>query len=139
MTLNLLSALAATLLLQAAPDAAATAVTTGASTEPAITAFDQLPIEEAAAPRCAIAFATVGRWQRASDPRGADFPDMENDGGREFFVRTMANLMDGRGLSRSEVAGMLTNEAEALDNDEGAERVAAMMPACLLMKQAAGL
>jgi len=135
MTLNILSAIAASLLLQAAADAPAP----DAAPVPVITAFDQLPIEEAAAPRCAVAFATVGRWQMVGDPRGADYPDMENDGGREFFVRTMANLMEGRGLSRGDVATILTNEAAALSSDEGAERVAAMMPACLLMKRSAGL
>jgi len=104
-----------------------------------VPSLDDLPIEQAAAPRCGIAFALVSRWQGAGDQRGSAYPDMESEGGREFFVRSMAGLMDSRGLSREAVDAMVAAEAELLDAPESEQRIAAMMPACLLMKHSAGL
>jgi len=101
--------------------------------------MDQLPIEQAAAARCAVAFATVSRWQKAGDPRGASYPDMEAGGGREFFVQVMAKLMDEAGLSRDDVIALAASGVEEHDRPDGAERIAAMMPACQSMKSAAGL
>jgi len=106
---------------------------------PAISSLDQLPIEQSAAPRCAIAFALVSRWQKADDARGADYIDMEANGGREFFVQTLAALMDQAELDQDDVIELAMSEVNKLDNDNGAERVEAMMPACLLMKEAAQL
>ncbi len=101
--------------------------------------IDQLPITQAAAARCAIAFATVSRWQKAGDPRGAAYPDMEASGGREFFVQVMAKLMDEAGLTRDNVVALAFAGVEDHDKPGGAERVAALMPACQTMKSAAGL
>lgn len=101
--------------------------------------LDALPIEQAASARCAIAFATVSRWQKAGDERGKAYPDMEAGGGREFFVRVMARLMDEAGLTRENIAALSVNEAQRNDSPEGAARLAQMMPACELMKSAAGL
>lgn len=119
---------AAALAAQPAPSASAEAI-----------ALDDLPIEQAAAARCAIAFAMVSRWQKVGDPRGAAYPDMETGGGREFFVRTMAQLMDATGLTREGVAQLTLREVEASDNPAGEARLKAMMPACQMMKSAAGL
>jgi len=117
---------------QPPPDAAAAAPMP-------FTSLDELPIEQAAAPRCAFAFALVSHWQKADDPRGAGFADMEAEGGREFFVRTMAGLMDATGMNRDHVATLTITEVSKLDNPAGEQRIAAMMPACLLLKQSAGL
>lgn len=122
------------LALQAAPAAPPPA----APPERAIT-LDQLPIAQAAAARCAIAFATVSRWQKAGDPRGAAYPDMEAGAGREFFVQVMAKLMDEAGLTRDNVIALAFGGVEDHDKPDGAERVAALMPACQTMKSAAGL
>lgn len=100
---------------------------------------EQLPIEQAAAARCAIAFATVSRWQKAGDRRGSAYPDAEAGGGREFFVRVMAKLMDEAGLSRDGVVDLAAREVAVYESPEGTERLAAMMPACQMMKSAAGL
>ena len=137
MTSILTFALAAALTVQssaATPDAIESA-----PEAPAISSLDQLPIEQSAAPRCAIAFALVSRWQKAGDARGADYIDMEANGGREFFVQTLAALMDQASLDQDDVIELAMNEVNKLDNDSGAERVEAMMPACLLMKEAAQL
>lgn len=121
------------LTLQAAP-----AAPPPEAPEPAIT-IDQLPIEQAATARCAIAFATVSRWQKAGDPRGAAYPATETDGGREFFVQVMAKLMEEAGLTRENIIALAFDGVEDHDKPGGAERIAAMMPACQTMKLAAGL
>lgn len=130
----LLPLLAAALALQDAPAAPAPAPSSEAT--PSIEA---LPIEQAAAARCAIAFATVSRWQKAGEARGKAYPDMEAAGGREFFVRVMAQLMDEAGFTRENIAALSLDEAQRNDSPEGAARIAKMMPACELMKSAAGL
>ncbi len=137
MTSFFMTAIIAPLALQAAamtaPDAAPEAAA------PPITSLDQLPIVEAATARCGVAFAVVGRWQRDADRRGASYPNMETHGGREFFVRAMATLMEARDLDRDSAARLVVREVSLLDSEEGADQVEAMMPACLLMKQSAGL
>ena len=125
------------LALQAAP-AAPTPAAPPAAPEPVIT-LDQLPIAQAAAARCAIAFATVSRWQKAGDPRGAAYPGIDAGAGREFFVQVMAKLMDEAGLTRDNVVALAFAGVEDHDKPGGAERVAALMPACQTMKSAAGL
>lgn len=122
--------LAAALALQAAP---------APDASPAAITIDTLPIEQAAAARCAIAFATVTRWQKTGDPRGKAYPDAESGGGREFFVQVMAKLMDEAGLTRDDVVKLSIRGVEDNDNSEGKTRIAQMMPACELMKSAAGL
>lgn len=107
-----------------------------AGAEPAITSLEQLPIEQATAPRCGVAFAVVSRWQKSDDPRGNDYFDIEAAGGQEFFVRAMARLMEQRELSREAVMTLVGNEVESLDQADGDDRIAAMMPACLMMMNA---
>lgn len=129
--------LAAVLALQAAPGPV-TPSGDHSAPQSAIT-IDQLPIAQSAEARCAIAFATVSRWQKLGDPRGAAYPDAEAGGGREFFVQVMAKLMDEAGLTRDDVIALAFAGVEDHDKPGGAERVAAMMPACQTMKSAAGL
>lgn len=101
--------------------------------------LEALPLEHAAAARCAVAFATVSRWQKAGDARGSDYPDIEAAGGREFFVRVMAKVMEDTGLGREDIIALSARAADENEGEGGAERVRAMMPACNLMKTAAGL
>ena len=101
--------------------------------EPVI-ALDQLPLETSTAPRCALAFAQVGRWQREGDARGDPYADVEQGGGLEFFVRAMAQLMDDAGLTRGELVMLVGREMEALAGPGAEARIAAMMPACTLLK-----
>jgi hypothetical protein len=106
---------------------------------PETIALDDLPIEQAAAARCAIAYASLARWQQEGDPRAAGFAEGAGSGGREFFVQVIARLMDDAGLTRAHVQALAARESAANDTPEGAERIKAMMPACDLMKSAAGL
>ncbi len=134
MTSLFMTAIIAPFALQAAP-----ATNPQSSAPVAFASLDELPIQESTAPRCGVAFALVSQWQKDGDPRGTEYPNMETEGGREFFVRSVANLMEGRELSRKAVSDLLAREFAILDSNDGAERVEAMMPACLLMKQSAGL
>jgi hypothetical protein len=127
--------LAALLAFQDAP-ASPPPATSGAN---ATVTLDALPLEHAAAARCAVAFATVSRWQKAGDARGEGFPDIEAAGGREFFVRVMAKLMEDTGMGREDVIALSTSAADENEGEGGAARIKAMMPACNLMKTAAGL
>jgi hypothetical protein len=127
--------LVAALALQTAPESPPPA----ASGANAVVSLDALPLEQAAATRCAVAFATVSRWQKTGDARGRDYPDIEAAGGREFFVRVMAKLMEDTGLGREEIIALSTRAADENEGEGGAARVKAMMPACNLMKTAAGL
>ena len=96
-----------------------------------------LPIEQQAALRCAVAIAIATESQRAGDATGKDWPDLsENNRGREFFVRSMAQLMDDTGIGREGIAPRGRKEAQAL-LEEG--QLDAIMPACLLMLDASGL
>lgn len=125
----------ALVLAQAAPDTSGEESTPNSS---AITGFAQLPLEEATAARCGIAFAAVTQWQAADDPRGADWPNLEARGAREFFVQAMAQIMERHSLGREDVSRLVQREFEGHLADEGVG-IAAMMPGCLLALDAAKL
>jgi hypothetical protein len=130
---TLLALLAPALLLQSAHKPPPQA-----SAPESLTDLAQLPITEATGPRCAIVFALVGQWQKAGEARGTRWPDMETGGGREFFVQAMAGLMDARGLDRTALLNLVARETARLQG-EGEERIAEMMPGCMMVKQTAGL
>ena len=92
----------------------------------------ELSTSQQAAYSCAMTFALVSKWQKAGDERGAPYPDMESEGGREYFVRTMAALMDELGLDRARVMQMAIAGVAAAEA-EGAETVEQRMSACSLM------
>lgn len=100
--------------------------------------IDELPIENAAAARCAVAYATIGHWQKSGDARGKAYPDVAASGGREFFVQVMARLMD-TGLTRENIAMIAADGLKRNDTPEGTAQVTQMMPACEMLKAAAGL
>ena len=56
--------------------------------------------------------------------------------GKEFFVRSMARVMDDAGLSRDQVAMMVNTHAQALVAEDAVDEA---MPACLLLLDASGL
>lgn len=101
--------------------------------------LEDLPIEQAAAGRCAVAYATLARWQQAQDPRAAGFAAGAGSGGREFFVQVIAKLMEEAGLTRAHVQALTAREFAKNDTAEGAERIRTLLPACDMMKSAAGL
>ena len=119
--MSLLFSLAAIAMQAAAPQAA----------PPALPA---LSMEQQTALRCSVGIAMAAERQRAGqgDP---DWPDLA-DRGREFFVRSLAQLMDDTGMSRE--ALMQAAAPQLADLQEG-ERLQQVMPACLLMLNASGL
>lgn len=125
-----------TLLSLIAPLALAAQSAAPADEAPPVT-LEALELEQAAALRCAVAFALVSAWQQDGDARGAAFPALEEAGAREFFVRTMARLMDERALDRSGVLDLVELQNQRFDLRP--ETVGEIMPACLLMKRSAGL
>lgn len=92
----------------------------------------KLTAEDRAALRCSAAFAIV--TQRA----GADgvVQTELRERGREFFVITLASLMDEHKLDRAAIELEVRAEAQKLGQSGEADKI---MPACLLMLQAAGL
>lgn len=121
-SLALAAALAfAPLSLQAAPIAPAPQV--------------QLTQENAALLRCSAAFALVSFGQANGNEASMRWPLLDPRG-QEFFVRSMAKLMDDTGLSRDEVSQLASAEAQRLLDED---QVDAVMPACLLMLEASGV
>lgn len=95
----------------------------------------ELTVQQETALRCSVAFALVAEAQARGDPAVADYPPL-NERGREFFVRSSAQIMDETGMTRDEVAVRLAAEIEALRADGALDRV---MPPCLLLLDASGL
>lgn len=118
----LMPALAAALALQAAP-------------APAPAAPPALSQENRALLRCSAAFALVSRRQANGDAAAQRWPALEVRG-REFFVRSLAQLMDQTGLDRDGIAWLAAFEAKALADSGETDKV---MPSCLLMLEASGV
>ena len=83
----------------------------------------------------AAAFALVAQGQAAGEPAMAAYPPMAARG-REFFVRSAAQIMDRAGLDRAAVAQLLRGEYEDLARGDMLD---AVMPPCLLLLDASGL
>ena len=97
----------------------------------------QLTLEQNTALRCAVAFGLIARGQAEGEPEAANYPPMESRG-REFFVRTMAQLMDDYGLTREQV-GKLSYDTTTKLMAETREDRERMMPACLMLLDASGV
>lgn len=97
----------------------------------------ELTIEQTSSLRCGVAFGLIAKGQAEGDERAAAYPAMEPRG-REFFVRTMARLMDEHGLSREQVNKLAFRTTMELAGETLEERER-MMPACLLLLDASGL
>lgn len=85
--------------------------------------------------RCSAAFALVSRRQANGDPTAQRWPALEVRG-REFFVRSLAQLMDQTGLDRDGIAWLAGAEAKALQDSGEADKV---MPSCLVMLESSGV
>ncbi|MEO0590704.1 MAG: hypothetical protein AAFZ11_09115 [Pseudomonadota bacterium] len=90
--------------------------------------------QDRAALRCSAAFALAGA--RAPEADGEQDVDTIKERGREFFVQSLATIMDERGLDRAAIEQAVRAEAQSLSESQ---EVDAVMPACLLMLQASGL
>lgn len=109
-----------------------------AQSAPSISDLSDLSIEETTATRCGIAFAIGQGMQQSGDERSSDWPDIQEAGGREFFVRAVVGLMDAHSLDRQTVLDLADKEV-ARHMESGLEEVTEMMPGCLLLLEAADL
>ncbi|WP_432201802.1 hypothetical protein ACRAQ7_06690 [Erythrobacter sp. W53] len=94
-----------------------------------------LALEQTAALRCAAAIAVTARLQETEASDAPTYPPL-GERGREFFVRTIAKLIDDTGLTREQLSDRLASEAELFRDRD---RLSATMPACLLMLETAGV
>ncbi len=85
--------------------------------------------------RCSAAFALVSRRQADGDPAARRWPALDIRG-REFFVRSLAQLMDQTGLDRAGIAMLAAVEAKALQDSGEADTI---MPSCLVMLESSGV
>ena len=95
----------------------------------------QLSQEHRAMLRCSAAFALVSFGQANQNEAAMAWPAIDPRG-REFFVRSLAKIMDATGLSRDQVAELTQAEAQRLIDNDTLEDV---MPGCLLMLDASGV
>lgn len=93
-----------------------------------------LTIEQQSALRCSVAVALAAEQQRAGQASGKDWPDLTIRG-REFFVRSLARLMDDAGLTRPMLTARAQRETGQLKQPGRLDEV---MPACLLLLDASG-
>lgn len=94
-----------------------------------------LDIRQQTALRCSVAIAMGAEQQRMGKPEDSSWPDLTTRG-REYFVRSLAQLMDETGATREGIALYARPEVEALKQPG---RLTEIMPACLAMLDASGL
>lgn len=85
--------------------------------------------------RCSATFALVAGQQGDSDSQvTADAAFAER--GREFFVRSSAQVMDEAGLDRQQIADALRAEADEIRQSDNLE---ALLPVCMNVLAQSGL
>lgn len=99
------------------------------------TAAPALTVDQETALRCSASFAIAAAEQSRGAKWALAFPQLLA-GGKEYFVRTGARLMDETGLSRTEVQALVQRHALALRagmarTSDPATVFAATMPLCL--------
>lgn len=110
--------------------------TSEAATE--INSLSDLPVAEAAAARCGVAFAMIEGLQKAGAPGIEEWPSIESINGKEYFVQTVAKMIEERGWSREKVMSLVQKEADILKADLP-DRLNELRTACLAMKESSGL
>ena len=98
-------------------------------------AAPELSLEQRLLLRCSAAFALVAAAQEKGEPGALRYPSLEIRG-REFFVRSAAEVMDAAGLDRAAIDAALTREARDLVASETLEEI---MPVCLRALADSGL
>lgn len=95
----------------------------------------RLTLQQQTALRCSAAFAIATDAQARGGPGADGYPPLA-ERGREFFVRSAAQLMDERNLTREQIADLIQERAQALWDENAIE---SSMPGCLLLLDASGL
>lgn len=94
-----------------------------------------LSLDQQAALRCSAAFALVAAGQERGNAAALAYPALEVRG-KEFFVRSMAQVMDDTGMTREQVSQLVGQSAQELWDGNGIQDA---MPACLLLLDASGV
>ena len=113
----------------------ATAIAQQAAPAPFDPSSVQLSLENQTLLRCSAAFALVSYGQENGNEAALSWPKLDPRG-QEFFVRSLAKLMDDTGLSRDQVSALASREAQRLLDED---QVDAVMPACLAMLESSGV
>jgi len=95
----------------------------------------QISLEHRMRLRCSAAFALVAKAQQDGDAAARAYPPLAARG-REYFVRSAAEVMDGAGLDRDQISAVLAHEARDLSRGGTLEQV---MPVCLRALDDSGL
>lgn len=95
----------------------------------------QLMQEHAALLRCSAAFALVSYGQANGEATANAWPVIDPRG-REFFVRSLAKIIDDTGLTREQLSQIAEAEAQRLIDENLLDSV---MPGCLLMLETSGV
>ena len=102
---------------------------------PASSATPDLSQSSKALLRCSAAFAMVSHGQSNGNEAALKWPKLETRG-REFFVRSLAQLMDETGLDRPGISRLVSAEAQLLWDRGEIDKV---MPSCLVMLDGSGV
>ncbi len=116
--------LAPLLMMQAAPNAA-----------PAPYQPVNLNAQERASLRCSLTFALISARQDEGNPEALQWPLLE-DRGQEFFVQTIARIMQNHNLDNEQVGKLLGEHMSQLASPAELETI---MPACLTLLETSGL
>lgn len=95
----------------------------------------QLSLENQSLLRCSAAFALVSYGQENGNEAALAWPRLDPRG-QEFFVRSLAKLMDETGLDRDQVSALASREAQRLLDEN---QVDAVMPSCLALLESSGV
>lgn len=104
-------------------------------TPPAKRDEPQLSQEHTAMLRCSAAFALVSYGQANGDEAAKAWPAIDPRG-REFFVRSLAKIIDDTGMTRDQVSQLAEAQAQRLLD---ADLLDSVMLGCLLMLDASGV
>lgn len=89
----------------------------------------KLSIPAQAGLRCSAAFALVSYGQENGNEASLQWPTIDPKG-REYFVQTIARIMDETGIDRNQAASLVEAEAERLLD---ANEIDSVMPSCLAL------
>lgn len=95
----------------------------------------QLSLENQSILRCSAAFALVSYGQENGNEAALSWPKLDPRG-QEFFVRSLAKIMDDTGLNRDQVSQLASREAQRLIDDN---QIDAVMPSCLALLETSNL
>ena len=95
----------------------------------------RLSQENQALVRCAAAFSIVSYGQQNGNEAARKWPAL-GDRAREFFVRSLAQIMDDTGLDRDGISQLVSKQAQEMWDRQEIDKV---MPSCLVMLEASGV